>query len=372
MRRFDPGYVEMKQALGRGAIGTPLLTHCISRGVSSAPGATNESSVTGSAIHEFDVLPWLLDSPITEVSWHAPKPTAAAGGFQDPQLILLRTADGVLSTVEVFLNARYGYDIRCEMVGESGTLALTEPAKMITDGSRARSVGLRGRLASPVRRRLPASNCRPGSTRSAPAPGRRWRPRMTGWWPMPLRRPSSRPCTAAARWWPSSVPTASEPRTQHEEFDRRMSAFPTTLPAARTPDPMAAPPLRWGVIGPGWIAERFIGSVRRHTRQQVLAVASRDLGRSTAFAAQARRRPGVRVLPGTARRPGHRRRLHRDPAQRALPVRAAVAAGRQAHPGGEADRAERHPGHRAGRSWRRRRACSSPRRCGRCSCRSST
>jgi myo-inositol 2-dehydrogenase/D-chiro-inositol 1-dehydrogenase len=141
MRRFDPGYLEMKQALAQGAIGTPLLTHCISRGVSSAPGATNESSVTGSAIHEFDTLPWLLDSPITEVSWHAPKPTGAADGFQDPQLILLRTAHGVLSTVEVFLNARYGYDVRCEVVGESGTLALTEPAKMITDSSRARSVG---------------------------------------------------------------------------------------------------------------------------------------------------------------------------------------------------------------------------------------
>jgi predicted dehydrogenase len=63
-----------------------------------------------------------------------------------------------------------------------------------------------------------------------------------------------------------------------------MSAFPAALPVARTPDPMGAPPLRWGVIGPGWIGERFIGSVRRHTRQQVLAVASRDLGRSTAFA----------------------------------------------------------------------------------------
>jgi predicted dehydrogenase len=49
---------------------------------------------------------------------------------------------------------------------------------------------------------------------------------------------------------------------------------------------MAAPPLRWGVIGPGWIAERFIGSIRRHTRQEVLAVASRDLGRSTAFASK--------------------------------------------------------------------------------------
>ena len=37
-----------------------------------------------------------------------------------------------------------------------------------------------------------------------------------------------------------------------------MSAFPVVMPTPRTPDPMAAPALRWGVIGPGWIAERFI------------------------------------------------------------------------------------------------------------------
>jgi myo-inositol 2-dehydrogenase/D-chiro-inositol 1-dehydrogenase len=55
--------------------------------------------------------------------------------------MLLRTADGVLSTVEVFLNARYGYDIRCEIVGEQGTLSLTEPVKMITDLNRGRTVG---------------------------------------------------------------------------------------------------------------------------------------------------------------------------------------------------------------------------------------
>jgi predicted dehydrogenase len=36
---------------------------------------------------------------------------------------------------------------------------------------------------------------------------------------------------------------------------------------------MAAPPLRWGVMGSGWIAGRFIGSLRRHTRQQVVAIA---------------------------------------------------------------------------------------------------
>jgi len=141
MRRFDPGYTEMKQALAEGSIGSPLVVHCISRGVSSAPGASNESSVTGSAIHEFDVLPWLLGSPIVEVSWHSGRPSGLVDGLTDPHLLLLRTANGVLSTLEVFLNARYGYDVRCEIVGEQGTLALTEPARMVTDLSRGRTVG---------------------------------------------------------------------------------------------------------------------------------------------------------------------------------------------------------------------------------------
>ncbi|AXG81707.1 Gfo/Idh/MocA family protein [Streptomyces paludis] len=65
-----------------------------------------------------------------------------------------------------------------------------------------------------------------------------------------------------------------------------MSPFPSALPAPRTPDPATAPALRWGVLGTGWIAERFIGSVRRHTRQRFTAVASRDGGHAAEFAAR--------------------------------------------------------------------------------------
>ena len=108
MRRFDPGYVQLKQALAAGVCGTPLLIHNLRRGVSSAPGASDESSITGSAVHEFDVLPWLLDSPILAVSWNSARSSALAQGFRDPHVMLLRTADGVLSTLEVFLNAHDG------------------------------------------------------------------------------------------------------------------------------------------------------------------------------------------------------------------------------------------------------------------------
>jgi predicted dehydrogenase len=63
-----------------------------------------------------------------------------------------------------------------------------------------------------------------------------------------------------------------------------MSGFPYALPAARTPDSAAAPPLRWGVLGTGWIADRFIRSVQRHTRQEILAIGSRGDARSMAVA----------------------------------------------------------------------------------------
>jgi predicted dehydrogenase len=62
-----------------------------------------------------------------------------------------------------------------------------------------------------------------------------------------------------------------------------VTGFPSELPAPRTPDPMAAPPLRWGLIGSGWIAERFVGALQRNTRQQVLAVGSRSAERAAAF-----------------------------------------------------------------------------------------
>ena len=133
MRRFDPGYVDLKTALRSSTYGRALLVHSTGRGVASGPGATSESLVTNSAIHDLDIVPWLLDSPVAEVSWQQTVPTSAADGWADPQVILLRSVSGVLSVVEVFLNARYGYDVRCEVVCESAALQLAEPNTLTID-----------------------------------------------------------------------------------------------------------------------------------------------------------------------------------------------------------------------------------------------
>ena len=141
MRRFDPGYVQLKATLQDGEYGAPLLVHSVGRGVSSGPGTTSASSITNSAIHDLDVVAWLLDSPVVEASWQAGRASSLADDFQDPQLILLRTADGTLSTVETLLNARYGYDIRCEIVCETGILELAEPARTRRHASLGHTVG---------------------------------------------------------------------------------------------------------------------------------------------------------------------------------------------------------------------------------------
>jgi hypothetical protein len=60
----------------------------------------------------------------------------------------------------------------------------------------------------------------------------------------------------------------------------------SALPLPRTPDPHEAPALRWGVLGPGWIAQRFVESLQANTSQQVVAVGSHDQSRASRFAAQ--------------------------------------------------------------------------------------
>lgn len=56
------------------------------------------------------------------------------------------------------------------------------------------------------------------------------------------------------------------------------------LPHSRVPESRDAPSLRWGIMAPGWIAERFTESIQAHTGQVIAAVGSRSLNRSKAFA----------------------------------------------------------------------------------------
>jgi len=124
MRRFDPGYVELAAAVATDAVGEALMVRCSHRNVASHPGGDSAATITNTAIHEIDVARWLFKSEIVEVSWHAGRSTPNDPTRQDPQLLLLRNAHGVLMVLDIFVNARYGYDVRCEVLGVDGAISL--------------------------------------------------------------------------------------------------------------------------------------------------------------------------------------------------------------------------------------------------------
>jgi myo-inositol 2-dehydrogenase/D-chiro-inositol 1-dehydrogenase len=133
MRRYDAGYRAMKAALDDGGLGAPLLMHCAHRNPSVPDyGFTTEMIISDSAVHEMDVVRWLFGEEIVAASVLTPRRSGQAPeGLQDPLILLLEMAGGVLVDDELFLNAGYGYDVRGEVVCETGTVALADVSEVI-------------------------------------------------------------------------------------------------------------------------------------------------------------------------------------------------------------------------------------------------
>jgi myo-inositol 2-dehydrogenase/D-chiro-inositol 1-dehydrogenase len=134
MRRFDPAYVALREAVVGGSIGTVRAAHCLHRNAHSHPSHTDEGVLVNSMIHEFDSVPWMLDDPIAAVTVFVPR--------------FLETVGGSVVTVEVSINAQYGYDVHTEVTGTQGTVSLLPPygVSVRRDGIDGRVVGSDGTL----------------------------------------------------------------------------------------------------------------------------------------------------------------------------------------------------------------------------------
>jgi myo-inositol 2-dehydrogenase / D-chiro-inositol 1-dehydrogenase len=129
MRRYDASYRQVKATLDSGEIGEALVVHCHHRNPSVPPTFVTEMALNDSVVHEIDTMRWLLGQEIRAVTVLRPRRTPfAAEHVQDPLLVLMETEAGVIVDVEVFVNCQYGYDVRCEVVGSTGTASLQNPA----------------------------------------------------------------------------------------------------------------------------------------------------------------------------------------------------------------------------------------------------
>ena len=77
-------------------------------------------------VHDIDIARWLLDDEIAEIRVLPARVNRNSGPLREPLLAVMRMQGGALVDVEVSVNVRYGYDIRGEVSGETGTVTLAE------------------------------------------------------------------------------------------------------------------------------------------------------------------------------------------------------------------------------------------------------
>lgn len=127
MRRYDSGYVALKQAVDS-KIGAPIMVHAAHRNPTVPEQYVTPMAIHDTLIHEIDVFRWLLDDDYVSARVLFPRSAARSHAkLKDPQVVILETAKGTIIDVEVFVNCHYGYDIQCEVVGEDGIARLPEP-----------------------------------------------------------------------------------------------------------------------------------------------------------------------------------------------------------------------------------------------------
>jgi predicted dehydrogenase len=116
-RRFDPGWLALKEALGRGELGRPHLLRCSHRDA-RPPEADLGDLFADMAVHDLDAMRW-LGGEVAEVF-----ALRRSGAGEAPALaaaIAVRFESGALGVVDVSRDARYGFECSAELVGSQAT-----------------------------------------------------------------------------------------------------------------------------------------------------------------------------------------------------------------------------------------------------------
>ena len=125
MRRFDAEYSALGSIIRNSELGELLMLHHQHRNPSTPEGFTNEMLINDSVVHEFDAIRYFTGEEITSVQVRLGKPTRnAPSGQHDPQQVLIETESGVLADVEIYVNAKFGYQVATQASFEDGIVSI--------------------------------------------------------------------------------------------------------------------------------------------------------------------------------------------------------------------------------------------------------
>ncbi len=141
MRRFDSPHLALKEAIAHGEIGRPRLFKGVHRNREAPPDFKRETVFNQVAIHDIDSTRWLMESEVDEVTVRgAHVDPSVKAKARDLVLITMTLRSGGLATIEVFVSARYGYEVSAEVVGDEGTITTTQPDQALIRTKSARLV----------------------------------------------------------------------------------------------------------------------------------------------------------------------------------------------------------------------------------------
>ena len=131
-RRFDPAYRQARRALLAGDLGSIELIVGTTRDPAPPPASYLERSggfFVDTTIHDYDALRFLTGLEVTNVFAMATTLILDDTGSQpisDTAVTSLRLDNGALATITSSRRSNYGYDVRMEVAGSKGKLALGE------------------------------------------------------------------------------------------------------------------------------------------------------------------------------------------------------------------------------------------------------
>ena len=117
----------LSRPVASGAIGEPVLFKGWHRNAEIRPGADSEWVVINAAIHDLDSARWMLGGEVGEVFVRGVN-TTGTDDVYDLQLIQLSFDGGQLATIEVNVDAGFGYEVGVEVVGVNGTAHTAPPS----------------------------------------------------------------------------------------------------------------------------------------------------------------------------------------------------------------------------------------------------
>ncbi len=141
MRRFDRGFRQAREAVGRGDIGEVVLVKSLTHGPSTPKswqydvGASNGPLAEVNS-HDIDTLRWFTQSEFSQVyaiagNYRCPEARAEFPDFYDNVCLVASFANGMQGFIDGAVSVKYGYDARLEVLGTEGVLSVGE----LADGS---------------------------------------------------------------------------------------------------------------------------------------------------------------------------------------------------------------------------------------------